>query len=111
MSLEKVHIHVSCVMVGGIYIYIYTSLMAMLQGVTSTDAPHIVCAGTQIIMEPAYTQKRDMARGSIYTEARVEQWQQWLCAVKFKNLTVHLNRAVFKLYLIHQLSISDDGIY
>jgi hypothetical protein len=36
--------------------------MAMLKGVTSTEAPHIVCAGTQIIMEPAYTQKRDMAR-------------------------------------------------
>ena len=43
--------------------------MAMLQGVTSTDAPHIVCAGTQIIMEPAYTQKRDMAR--------LAQWQEW----------------------------------
>ena len=34
-----------------------------------------------------------------------------MCAVKFKNLTLHLDKAVFKLYLIHQLSISDDGIY
>jgi len=33
------------------------------------------------------------------------------CAVKFKNLTLHLDKAAFKLYLIHQLSMSDDGIY
>jgi hypothetical protein len=34
-----------------------------------------------------------------------------MCAVKFKNLTLHLDKAVFKLYLQDQLSMSDDGIY
>ena len=34
-----------------------------------------------------------------------------MCAVKFKNLTLHLDKAVIKLYLQDQLSMSDDGIY
>ena len=34
-----------------------------------------------------------------------------MCAVKFKNLTLHLDKAVFKLYLQDQLSMSGDGIY
>ena len=35
--------------------------MAILKGLKASEAPHIVCAGGQLIMEHAYTQKRNMA--------------------------------------------------